>query len=48
MGPALSIPLSKLGVGLSFLWGSTIIYREQLGGTTLFSFPALSFSFKAR
>ena len=31
MGPAASVPLTKLGVGLTFLWGAWIIHTHNMG-----------------
>ena len=46
MGSAVSIPLAKLGVGLTFLWGAGIIYREDLGSTALILFSGFVFLFQ--
>ena len=43
MGGVVALPLMKLGVGLSFLWGAYIIYVEQLGATTLILFSGFVF-----
>ena len=46
IGPAVSIPLTKLGVGVTFLWGGHIIYTENLGSTTLILFSGFVFLFQ--
>ena len=43
MGMVLSFPLVKICVGLSFLWGSTLIYTDQLGSTALILFSGFIF-----
>lgn len=42
-GPATSIPLIKLGVGLSFIWGATIILKNDLGATSMILFSGFVF-----
>ena len=46
LGAVISVPLVKLGVGLSFLWGAYIIYYEGLGSTSLILFSGFIFLFQ--
>ncbi|MCY4644324.1 MAG: ABC transporter ATP-binding protein [Bacteriovoracales bacterium] len=46
MGPVFSIPLMRLGIGLTFLWGAYIIYSEKLGSTSLILFSGFVFLFQ--
>lgn len=46
VGSAVSLPLVRLGVGLSFLWGSYIIYDNNLGSTSLIFFSGFVFLFQ--
>ena len=38
-----AIPLVRVGVGMAFLWGSAIIYQEDLGNTSLILFSGFVF-----
>lgn len=40
-----SVPLIPLGVGLSFIWGSYVIFSEGLGATSLVLFSGFAFLF---
>lgn len=42
-GPATSIPMIKLGVGASFIWGALIVQEEGLGATSLILFSGFVF-----
>ena len=42
---SVSVPLIPLGVGLSLLWGSHVIYNSQLGASSLILFSAFIFLF---
>lgn len=45
LGISITLPLITLGVGLSMLWGATIIKEENLGASTLILFSGFIFLF---
>jgi ATP-binding cassette subfamily B multidrug efflux pump len=45
LGVSISLPLISLGVGLSMLWGASIIKSNDLGATTLILFSGFIFLF---
>jgi ATP-binding cassette subfamily B multidrug efflux pump len=45
LGLSVTLPLVTLGVGLSMLWGATIIRQEHLGASTLILFSGFIFLF---
>lgn len=45
LGISITLPLITLGIGLSLLWGATIIKEEQLGASTLILFSGFVYLF---
>jgi ABC-type multidrug transport system fused ATPase/permease subunit len=45
MGPATAIPLIKVGMGITFIWGAAIIFEQNLGSTSIILFSGFVFLF---